>query len=138
MFYLVFCCGIQNEIECAFYMRNGQCKFGSTCKFNHPQPANIIVSLLGSTLYPPIHSPTTGELSFARVPFVPKPRRQSPSSYAPHLMAQGVLSVPLNTNTVIFLMFKLLLWFLFLHFVCFVISSLPLGFSVYVLSEHSY
>ncbi|CAH8307228.1 unnamed protein product [Eruca vesicaria subsp. sativa] len=24
--------------DCAFYMRTGSCKFGSTCKFNHPLP----------------------------------------------------------------------------------------------------
>lgn len=32
--------------DCAFYMRTGSCKFGSTCKFNHPlpNPTNIQVS----------------------------------------------------------------------------------------------
>ncbi|GBG77606.1 hypothetical protein CBR_g24052 [Chara braunii] len=25
------------EAECAFYMRNGECKFGITCKFHHPK-----------------------------------------------------------------------------------------------------
>lgn len=24
--------------DCAFYMKTGSCKFGSTCKFNHPLP----------------------------------------------------------------------------------------------------
>ncbi|KFK34147.1 hypothetical protein AALP_AA5G106800 [Arabis alpina] len=27
--------------DCSFYMRNGCCKFGSTCKFNHPPPKKI-------------------------------------------------------------------------------------------------
>lgn len=26
------------EIDCVFYMRNGSCKYGSNCKFNHPDP----------------------------------------------------------------------------------------------------
>ncbi|CAA2983436.1 zinc finger CCCH domain-containing protein ZFN-like isoform X1 [Olea europaea var. sylvestris] len=85
-----------NEVECAYYLRTGQCKFGSTCKFHHPQPSNVMVSLRGS-VYPPIHSPTTpGQLSFpfSRASFVPSPRWQSPSSYAPVIMPQGVISVP--------------------------------------------
>ncbi|KAL0358782.1 UNVERIFIED_CONTAM: Zinc finger CCCH domain-containing protein ZFN-like [Sesamum angustifolium] len=85
-----------NEIECAYYMRNGQCKFGSTCKFHHPQPSNMMVSVRGSAVYPPIHSPTAGQLSFplSRASFIPSPRWQSPSSYAPLVMPQGVVSVP--------------------------------------------
>ncbi|KAI3459150.1 hypothetical protein Pfo_015813 [Paulownia fortunei] len=89
-----------NEIECAYYIRNGQCKFGSTCKFHHPQPSNMMVSLRGSALYPPIHSATSGELSFPRVSLIPSPRWESPSSYAPLFMPQGVLSVPWNTYSV--------------------------------------
>ncbi|CAF2110367.1 hypothetical protein Bca4012_094679 [Brassica carinata] len=32
--------------DCAFYMRTGSCKFGSTCKFNHPlpNPTNIQIA----------------------------------------------------------------------------------------------
>ncbi|KAL0718384.1 hypothetical protein Bca4012_067706 [Brassica carinata] len=29
------------EKECPFYMRNGSCKFGGDCKFNHPDPTSI-------------------------------------------------------------------------------------------------
>ncbi|CAI9090901.1 OLC1v1025785C2 [Oldenlandia corymbosa var. corymbosa] len=86
-----------NELECAYYLRTGHCKFGSTCKFHHPQPANMMVSLRGSPVYPPVHSPTTpGQLSYpmSRASFVPSPRWQSPSSYAPVLLPQGVVSVP--------------------------------------------
>ncbi|KAK4487960.1 hypothetical protein RD792_003698, partial [Penstemon davidsonii] len=85
-----------NEIECAYYMRNGQCQFGSTCKFHHPQPSNMMVALRGSAVYPPIHSPTTGQLSFplSRASYITSPRWQSPSSYAPMVMPQGVVSVP--------------------------------------------
>ena len=32
----MFCHGWQGEKECAYYMRTGNCKYGVTCKFNHP------------------------------------------------------------------------------------------------------
>ncbi|KAL3520537.1 hypothetical protein ACH5RR_018686 [Cinchona calisaya] len=86
-----------NEIECAYYLRTGHCKFGSTCKFHHPQPANMMVSLRGSPVYPPVHSPTNpGQLSypFSRASFIPSPRWQGPSSYAPVLLPQSMVSVP--------------------------------------------
>lgn len=31
----------QGEKECSYYVKTGQCKFGITCKFHHPQPAGI-------------------------------------------------------------------------------------------------
>ncbi|XP_057471413.1 zinc finger CCCH domain-containing protein ZFN-like [Actinidia eriantha] len=93
-----------NETECAYYLKTGQCKFGSTCKFHHPQPSNMMVSLRGSLVYPSVHSPTTpvqqsypGGITnwpLSRASFIPSPRWQSPSSYAPMILPQGVLSVP--------------------------------------------
>ncbi|KAI5648947.1 hypothetical protein M9H77_34952 [Catharanthus roseus] len=84
-----------NEIDCAYYLRTGHCKFGSTCKFHHPQPANMMVSLRGSAVYPPVQSPTNaGQLSYPRASFIPSPRWQGPSSYAPMLLPQGMVSVP--------------------------------------------
>ncbi|XP_030971091.1 zinc finger CCCH domain-containing protein ZFN-like isoform X3 [Quercus lobata] len=90
-----------NEAECAYYLRTGQCKFGNTCKFHHPQPTNMMVSLNGSTVYPTVQSPTTGQQSYAggitnwsRASFIPSPRWQGPSSYAPLLLHQGMVSVP--------------------------------------------
>ncbi|GKV02379.1 hypothetical protein SLEP1_g14820 [Rubroshorea leprosula] len=87
-----------NETECAYYLRTGQCKFGSTCKFHHPQPANMMVSLRGSPVYPTIQSPTTpgqqsypgGITNWSRASFIPSP---SPSSYAPLILPQGMLSL---------------------------------------------
>lgn len=92
----------QNETQCAYYLRTGQCKFGSTCKFHHPQPTNMMVSLSGSPVYPTIQSPTTptqqsypgGIANWSRASFIASPRWQGPSSYAPLLLPQGVLSVP--------------------------------------------
>ncbi|KAJ7973623.1 Zinc finger CCCH domain protein [Quillaja saponaria] len=91
-----------NETECAYYLRTGQCKFGSTCKFHHPQPSNMMVSLRGSPVYPTVHSPTTpgqqsypgGITNWSRASFIPSPRWQGPSSYAPLILPQGVVSVP--------------------------------------------
>ncbi|XP_011077184.1 zinc finger CCCH domain-containing protein ZFN-like isoform X1 [Sesamum indicum] len=84
-----------NEINCAYYIRNGLCKFGRTCKFHHPQPSNnMMVPLRDSALHPPIQSPTTGQLSFHRAHLLPNPQWQTPSSYAPLFMSQGVASAP--------------------------------------------
>lgn len=88
---------LQNETECAYYMRTGQCKFGSTCKFHHPQPSNMMVSLRGSPVYPTVPSATTpGQLSYplSRGSFIPGARWQGPSGYTPLIVPQGVVSVP--------------------------------------------
>lgn len=91
----------QNEMECAYYLRTGQCKFGSTCKFHHPQPTNMMVSLRGSPVYPSVQSPTTpaqqsypGVTSWSRASFIPSPRWQGPSSYTPLIVPQGMVSIP--------------------------------------------
>ncbi|KAK6911225.1 Zinc finger, CCCH-type [Dillenia turbinata] len=91
-----------NEIECAYYLRTGQCKFGNTCKFHHPQPSNMI--LRGSPVCSSLHSPTNpGQQSYpggitnwplSRASYIPSPRWQGSSSYAPLLLPQGVVSVP--------------------------------------------
>ncbi|XWS58828.1 hypothetical protein CRYUN_Cryun08bG0067400 [Craigia yunnanensis] len=91
-----------NETECDYYLRTGQCKFGSTCKFHHPQPTNMMVSLHGSPIYPTVPSPTTpgqqsypgGVTNWSRASFIPSPRWQAPSSYAPLILPQGMVSVP--------------------------------------------
>ncbi|XP_039030239.1 zinc finger CCCH domain-containing protein ZFN-like [Hibiscus syriacus] len=90
------------ETECAYYLRTGQCKFGSTCKFHHPQPTNMMVSLSGSPIYQTVPSPTTpgqqsypgGITNWSRGSFIPSPRWQGPSSYAPLILPQGMVSVP--------------------------------------------
>ncbi|XP_044482327.1 zinc finger CCCH domain-containing protein ZFN-like isoform X2 [Mangifera indica] len=91
-----------NEAECAYYLKTGRCKFGGTCKFHHPQPTNMMVSLGGSPVYPTVQSPTTpgqqsypgGITNWPRASFILSPRWQAPSSYAPLILSQGVVSVP--------------------------------------------
>lgn len=90
-----------SEPECAYYLRTGQCKFGSTCKFHHPQPST---SLRSSSVYPSVQSPTApsqqsypgGMTSWplSRASIIPSPRWQGPSSYAPLILPQGMVSVP--------------------------------------------
>ncbi|KAJ6697082.1 hypothetical protein OIU85_003446 [Salix viminalis] len=91
------------EIECVYYLRTGQCKYGSTCIFHHPQPANVMVPLRGSPVYPTVNSPTTpGQQSYpgglatnwSRASFITSPRWQAPSNYTPLILPQGVVSVP--------------------------------------------
>ncbi|TQD94179.1 hypothetical protein C1H46_020227 [Malus baccata] len=78
------------EPDCSYYIRTGLCRFGATCRFNHPpnrklaiaaarmkgefperigQPecqACISVEVGGSTVYPTVQSPTTpGQQSYA-------------------------------------------------------------------------
>jgi len=58
----------QGVQPCAFYLQNGHCKFGSTCKFDHP---------LGSLSYSPSVS------SFMDVPVTPYPVGSLLSQLAP-------------------------------------------------------
>ncbi|KAL5997130.1 hypothetical protein ACLOJK_008058 [Asimina triloba] len=60
--------------------------------------------LRGSSIYPPVHSPTTptqqsypGSLTswpLSRPSFIPSPRWQGPSNYAQLFLPQGMVSVP--------------------------------------------
>ncbi|XP_024442497.1 zinc finger CCCH domain-containing protein 67 isoform X2 [Populus trichocarpa] len=71
------------EKQCEFYMRNGSCKYGATCKYNHPDPMAVGGSDLtsafvnGGTTSLPAPSPSSvGSWSSPRAlndptPFVP-------------------------------------------------------------------
>ena len=56
----------------------------------------------GSPVYPTVQSPTTpgqqsyigGITNWSRASFIPSPRWQGSSSYAPLILPQGVVSVP--------------------------------------------
>ncbi|KAM0931309.1 hypothetical protein ACQ4PT_000371 [Festuca glaucescens] len=94
-----------NERECAYYLKTGQCKYGNTCKFNHPELFNAVASSRGSPIYPSVHtSASTGPHSYTgttmaswaypRGSFVPSPRWQGASNYAPMIVPQGLVQVP--------------------------------------------
>lgn len=95
---------MQNEKECAYYLRTGSCKFGDTCKFHHPQPSNAVVSIRGSSVYTTVPSPGipgqqpySGGLTnwpLSRASFITGTRWQGPSSYAQLILPQGMVQVP--------------------------------------------
>jgi hypothetical protein len=69
---LIFICFIffqkQGAQPCAFYLQNGHCKFGSTCKFDHP---------MGTMRYSPSAS------SLIDMPVAPYPVGSFPATLAP-------------------------------------------------------
>lgn len=107
---------LQGEKECSYYIKTGQCKFGVTCKFHHPQPAGIQMPAPGAgpghlagpaamptpALYPPVQSPPLqssqqygvlhGNWPVSRPTMLPG--SYVPGSYGPMLLAPGVVPVP--------------------------------------------
>lgn len=48
------------ELECQYYMRTGDCKFGSSCRYHHPRnrgSSGTVLSPIGLPLRPVCHSP---------------------------------------------------------------------------------
>ncbi|KAG6394796.1 hypothetical protein SASPL_145386 [Salvia splendens] len=113
---LIGCSSLQGEKECSYYIRTGQCKFGVTCKFHHPQPAGIQMPtpsagpgpLAGPaimptpTLYSTVQSPSVQSSQQYGVLHgnwpVPRPTMLPgsyvPGSYAPMLLTPGGVPVP--------------------------------------------
>ncbi|KAJ1286812.1 hypothetical protein BS78_03G380800 [Paspalum vaginatum] len=93
-----------SEKECAYYLKTGQCKYANTCKFHHPELFNVVPSSRGSPIYASVHSSasagpqsysgTMASWAFPRASFIPSPRWQSPSNYAPMIVPQGLVQVP--------------------------------------------
>lgn len=66
----LFCCSVsckwievtglllQGEKECSYYVKTGECRFGVTCKFHHPQSVNTPAAVPAPALYPPTQSPS--------------------------------------------------------------------------------
>ncbi|GFZ14027.1 zinc finger C-x8-C-x5-C-x3-H type family protein [Actinidia rufa] len=98
----------QGEKECSYYVKTGQCKFGVTCKFHHPQPAGIQVPapLAGplpipapaSAIYPSMHSPApssqqyrvvAGNWPVTRPALIPGSYLQG--AYSPVLLPPGMV-----------------------------------------------
>ncbi|KAJ7513584.1 hypothetical protein O6H91_23G005400 [Diphasiastrum complanatum] len=92
------------EKECAYYMRTGSCKYGVTCKFHHPQPTTTYMSVPSPSLYAPAGSPSApvaqhypagiSSWPITRGHYLPSPRLQGPTSYAPLIIPpQGIVSI---------------------------------------------
>jgi hypothetical protein len=87
---------VQGEKECSYYMKTGQCKFGSTCKFHHPEFGGIPVA---PGIYPPLQSASVPSphtyapnWQMGRSPAVPG--SYIPGSYTPMMLSSGM--VPLQ------------------------------------------
>ncbi|KAJ9537347.1 hypothetical protein OSB04_030080 [Centaurea solstitialis] len=106
---------IEGEKECSYYVKTGQCKFGITCKFHHPQPAGMMPSIppppplsagplsaMPSAMYPNVQSPSVassqqygvlaGNWSVARPPLLPG--SYLPGTYGPMLVPPGMVPFP--------------------------------------------
>ncbi|XP_048321279.2 zinc finger CCCH domain-containing protein 34 isoform X2 [Ziziphus jujuba] len=97
----------QGEKECSYYVKTGQCKFGTTCKFHHPLQAGVqlpapsptpqVQPVPAPTLYPPVQSPSGSSsqqygLVVARPPLIQGPYVQSP--YGTVLIPPGMVQFP--------------------------------------------
>lgn len=94
----------QGEKECSYYVKTGQCKFGTTCKFHHPAPpapspapqvAAAPTPMPAPTMYSTVQSPSGPSsqqygVVMARPPLMPGSYVQGP--YGPLLLSQGVPS----------------------------------------------
>ena len=104
----------QGEKECSYYVKTGQCKFGATCKFHHPQMAGIPMPAPG----PGSFTASAAMPTPAMYPTGPSPGHQSsqqygviqgnwpvarpsmlqgsyvPGSYSPMILPPGVVPVP--------------------------------------------
>ncbi|KAG6432155.1 hypothetical protein SASPL_103729 [Salvia splendens] len=102
------------EKECSYYVKTGQCKFGVTCKFHHPQLAGIPMPAPG----PGSFTASAAMPTPAMYPTGPSPSHQSsqqygviqgnwqvarpsmlhgsyvPGSYGPMIFPPGVVPVP--------------------------------------------
>eukprot|EP00850_Spirogloea_muscicola_P024774 SM001482S01139 [mRNA] locus=s1482:285:2050:+ [translate_table: standard] len=67
-----------DEKDCSFYLRTGQCKYGVTCKFNHPQA--------------PIHDGPGSSVTFALTPGSPSTGPAPPSGWP--ILRPSYLSLP--------------------------------------------
>ncbi|KAJ8434415.1 hypothetical protein Cgig2_002617 [Carnegiea gigantea] len=92
----------QGEKECSYYLKTGQCKFGITCKFHHPQPAGMSMPAPAPLFYPTVQSPSVpvpeqaaGSSSGYRATRPPLvPGSYVPGTYGPLLLSPGVVPMP--------------------------------------------
>lgn len=103
---------LQGEKECSYYVKTGQCKFGVTCKYHHPQPAGIPMpgplsmaasaAVQAPAMYPTGPSPSLqtsqqygviqGNWPVARPALLPGSHVSG--SYGPMILPPGVVPVP--------------------------------------------
>lgn len=91
----------QEERECSYYLKTGQCKFGITCKFHHPdQPADVSAPAAARPFYPTVSSlpappeeynSTSTSSRVARPQLVPG--SYVPGTYGPVFLHPGVVTI---------------------------------------------
>lgn len=88
------------EKECSYYMKTTQCKFGSTCKFHHPQPAGSSVPPTAPLFYPTVQPPSAqqypqvGSWQIGRPPSSALTGTYMQSTFGPVVFSSGVVPVP--------------------------------------------
>ena len=92
----------QDEKECSYYLKTGQCKYGISCKFHHPQPAGTSLTASAAQFYQQVQSPTvplpeqyvgaSSSLRVARPPILPGSYVQG--AYGPVFLSPGVVQFP--------------------------------------------
>ncbi|KAJ0791095.1 putative transcription factor C3H family [Helianthus annuus] len=98
-----FCVLKQEEKECSYYLKTGQCKFGIACKFHHPQPTGESMPPAASArpFYSTVQSPSPEQYAagpsaagyrVARPPLVPG--SYPPGAYGPILLSPGMVPLP--------------------------------------------
>ncbi|KAF8401525.1 hypothetical protein HHK36_012465 [Tetracentron sinense] len=92
----------QGEKECSYYVKTGQCKFGATCKFHHPQPSDTSIPAPAPAFYPTVQSASVpspqqyggmhSSWQAARPALLPSLCVQG--TYGPVLLSPGMVPVP--------------------------------------------
>lgn len=90
---------MQEEKECSYYMKTGQCKFGASCKFNHRELTQSTVAAGQLPAITSWQSPSPAKFLSHGSYF--------PGNYGPTLFIPGVVPIsgwspsPLHINTVV-------------------------------------
>ena len=121
----------QGEKECSYYLKTGQCKFGITCKFHHPQLAGIstpsarpFYQTVQSSSIPSPHQ-YRGPLTSYRIGRPPILAGScAPGAYGPLLLPPGVVPIPgWSTYSVCWISFIVIFFKMLQLFLCYCVCT---------------
>ena len=131
----------QGEKECSYYLKTGQCKFGISCKFHHPQPAGTSLPTSAPQFYQQVQSPTvplpeqyggaSTSLRVARPPVLPGSYVQG--AYGPVLLSSELVFIFPSLSFILFVPWEVIRESLLFILV----SSLVVGLQVAVVAVAS-